>query len=121
MHTDESLEQQLAELALRGLGAQREAALLRALCDAEAAPRRWWLRGVPLWQAVAACLAVAVLAAASAYAFPRPAHHAVSVADRSRDLSSSPDAVHVFVPTTLLAKSTPYETDVTKWTTLHTP
>lgn len=62
--TDE-LAALLAGLPRIELGPAREARILAALQRAAAPRGRWWVRGVPLWQAAAACVAVAGLTAAA--------------------------------------------------------
>lgn len=70
----ENLENVLASISIAEPSAAREARLLTMLRgDAESnEPQVWWRRPIPLWQAIAACVAVAFVDAL----WLRPAHPA---------------------------------------------
>jgi len=56
---EDKTEQLLKSLAVRTLGSDADSRIVAAVQAAHATrPRRWWARGIPLWQAAAACLAV---------------------------------------------------------------
>ena len=63
----DDLEALLAGLPRTELGPAREARILAALQGAAERRGRWWVCGVPLWQAAAACVAAAGLTAAAVW------------------------------------------------------
>ncbi len=58
----DGLEELLASMPTKTLSPTAEAEILQAMAKAGPQPAHWWTRPLPLWQAGAACLLIAVAA-----------------------------------------------------------
>ena len=70
--TDIEIERLLARLPVRTPEPARERELLALLNAPPALVRAWWTRGIPLWQAAAACIAVFAASLIWLRELPRP-------------------------------------------------
>jgi len=102
---EDKTEQLLKSLAVRTLGPDADSRIVAAVQAADATrPRHWWARGIPLWQAAAACLAVFAVTFLGVRAWLPPT-----------SAPSRMQPIPVESPQTEKADRPPYYTDISGW------
>ena len=104
---DEQFEGQLRSVPTRTFSAEADERILAAIREAGAdrSRRSWWRKGVPLWQAAAACLIASLVTWVVMGVRPGPAQN---VPAPTTDGTALADGSSVRRP--------PYYTDISTWT-----
>lgn len=111
MMSPEEIESLLASLPVRTFAPEVEARLLAAVLAARPKARRWWQHSVPLWQAAAAALLLAVAAGLVTHGgaeASRPPE-----ATQIQTVSPTPSASEAVVPAT--HPDSAYVLDIRRW------
>jgi hypothetical protein len=102
---EDKTEQLLKSLAVRTLGPDADSRIVAAVQAADPPRHRhWWARGIPLWQAAAACLAVFAVTFLSVRASLSPTGAPTQV-----------QPTPVESPQTEKTDRPPYYTDISGW------
>lgn len=121
----EEMESMLRAAPTRSLspGAQRQ--IISAILAADRGRRHWWSRRVPLWQSLAACVAVCVLTVAGDSVSPRTPGPVDVSPDGSARAVQDRAATQEFIrldPSILgWAGEPPYRTDISRWSEIESP
>ncbi|MBU0639781.1 MAG: hypothetical protein KKB50_13015 [Planctomycetes bacterium] len=115
---DEVVERQLRSIPVKSLSAEAEAEIVAALRAAEARPRHWHARPIPLWQTAAACVVVG----AATWLSTRSGS-SVRPAPRGTTAVSAPPAVFVRLEEPLFShpQRDVSALDISHWQSLSTP